>query len=66
MWEYHLLKFEAAKGFFSEGGNIDDEKATSALNALGSEGWELCGTFETSVVQGRTAHVTFILKRKQP
>lgn len=62
-WEYRLLRFDAARGFFREAGDIDDDKATAELNQLGGEGWELAGTFETNVVQGRTAHVTFILKR---
>lgn len=62
-WEYKLVKFDAARGFFSAAGDIDDEKATLELNGLGAQGWEMCGTFETNVVQGRTAHVTFVMKR---
>jgi hypothetical protein len=62
-WEYKLVKFDAARGFFSAAGDIDSEKATLELNELGAQGWEMCATFETNVVQGRTAHVTFVMKR---
>ncbi len=63
VWEYKLIKFDAARGFFSAAGDIDADKATAELNALGADGWELVATFETNVVQGRTAHVTFVMKR---
>ena len=62
-WEYKLVRFDAAKGFFSAAGTIDDAKAEAELNALGADGWELSTTFETSVVNGRTSFVTFVMKR---
>jgi hypothetical protein len=49
--------------FFRAAGDIDHDKATEALNALGAQGWELVSALDTQVSGGRTGRVTFVLKR---
>ncbi len=59
-WEYYTFKIHPG-GFW--GGKVDGDQLSRALNSLGNEGWELCGTFETNTGQGASAEVLLIFKR---
>lgn len=59
-WEYRTIHFEPG-GFL--GGKLDFEAFDARLNQLGSEGWELVGTFDTNQGQGATRYVVATFKR---
>ena len=59
-WEYTVLKVQPG-GLL--GGKIDVAELTSDLNAYGAEQWEIAGTFETTLGQGRSREAIIIFKR---
>ena len=72
-WEYKVICPTAdewcrwwggGKHVYSGPGDKDVEKMTAELNRLGSLGWELVSTLETSNTTGRTVEVLLLFKRE--
>jgi hypothetical protein len=61
-WEYRTFKMDT-EGFL--GGILDTEAFDSALNELGSDGWELVTAFTTSRGNGASREAVAIFKRPQ-
>lgn len=60
-WEYKLLKFQPSFWL----GNVKDDEIEQSLNEHGSQGWELCGVFDSnSKTNGKTSEYVFALKRQ--
>ena len=59
-WEYTTLKIEPT-GFF--GGKVNTDELTAQLTELGSQGWELVTSIETSYVDGGSREAVLVLKR---
>jgi hypothetical protein len=61
-WEYQTLKFSTSRTVVQPT-DLDVERFTNALNAVGSEGWELVSVFSINSTEGDTATVNATLKR---
>ena len=61
-WEYKTIKMDT-EGFL--GGLLDIEAFETALNELGSQGWELVGAFDTNQSHGASREVIAIFKRRK-
>jgi hypothetical protein len=60
-WEYKLLKFEPSVW----AGKVQDDIIEGELNSLGSDGWEVCGVFDSNMgANGKTREIVFTLKRQ--
>ena len=59
-WEYTTLKIEPT-GLF--GGKVDTDELVSRLTELGSRGWELVTSIESSHVDGGSSEAVLVLKR---
>ena len=64
-WEYKVITpgvCGAVGG--GGGGRVDTDEIAAELNRLGSLGWELVSTLETSNTTGRTVEVLLLFKRE--
>jgi hypothetical protein len=64
-WEYKVITpgVSGAVGWWG-GGRVDTDEIAAELNRLGSLGWELVSTLETSNTTGRTVEVLLLFKRE--
>jgi hypothetical protein len=64
-WEYKVLKPEVSGqlGWWG-GGRVNAEAIAEELNRLGSLGWELVSSLDTSNTTGRTVEVILLFKRE--
>ena len=64
-WEYKVLKPEVSGPFgWWGGGRVSAEAIAEELNRLGSLGWELVSSLDTSNTTGRTVEVILLFKRE--
>ena len=64
-WEYKVLKPEVSGPLaWWGGGRVDTDEIAAELNRLGSLGWELVSSLDTSNTTGRTVEVILLFKRE--
>lgn len=64
-FEYKVIKLDIRGGFFSMGGEVDANELEVILSNLGSAGWELVNTVDTSMGHGSSRDLVLILKREK-
>lgn len=62
-WEYKFVVVDQDRAFFGRGGKFDPQAASTDLNRLGADGWEVVSSFDMNAANGVTRDVVFLLKR---